>query len=136
MALQTTLKSYIPLSCGIRLLGQLDAGKQQALTYIDNAEKVVRLVARTRYRKDSMGYELERFSTVVFSHRDNDSYAEALLDLIRQKKLGKVTKSPPTYNPNSCNTIRTYVWDIDYDRLTKFNVPESRKPRATHNWNR
>ena len=138
MASRTSIISNYELSCGIRLISQLDAGKFQGLSVEENAAKVVRMVARKRFGILYKG-DNERFSTVIFSHREGDSYCEALLDLIRKKKLGKVTPSPVVQNANSFAYIQTYVWDINANNLIDFCVPEPRKPRrltSTAYWNR
>lgn len=145
--LKTKIKDYFPLSCGIRLLGQLDAGKHSEWnnftdqfdpplrTPSENAEHVVTLVARKRWcwvppdgvwRVEGFVGDRERFSTVIFSHRANDSYCNALVRYIRSNKLGRITMSPAVNNPNSGATIRTYVWDLS-DKLQQYVIPKSKR---------
>lgn len=131
MALRTTLFKYLPLSCGVRLLGQLDAGKSQQLSFKQNAEKVVRMIARNRFAE----YPRNKYSTVIFSHREGDPYATALLDLIKAKKLGAVVESEPIVNANTMySTIQSYIWNLNETNLAKFNKPEPTKPRPKYNW--
>lgn len=137
MSLRTTLTQKTGLSCGVRLLGQLDSGKAHfpSLAPKENAERVVRLVARNRIGNN---WSSENFyAQVVFSHREDDPYCEALLDLIRSERLGTITKSPAVENPNSGSIIRTYIWTLNKKRLEKWNVKEPYKPRAKRStWRR
>jgi hypothetical protein len=111
----------IGLSCGIRLLSNFDdaapcrAGYHNA-TQAQTAAEVVRRVQRRMYTDNP-------FSTVVFSHRANDGYFKALINYIRRNKLGRVTLSPGVVNPNSHNTIRTAIWDLDRDNLREHTIP-------------
>lgn len=122
------------LSCGVMILGHLDTcytdwDKQ---TPENNAESVIRKVARKRF---GSSYDA-RFSQVVFSHRESNKYAEALVDLIKEKKLGSVVASKPILNENTqYTTIVTYIWNIEnLDALKEFNVPEPRPKRTKSGW--
>ena len=147
--LKTKVQHYFPLSCGIRLLGQLDAGKSdypyKALEPEENALRVVHQVARKRYRQkpenwtwvDGPVVNNECFSQVIFSHRVRDEYCDALVDLIRKKRLGTLTKSPSVINSNSGARIHTYIWTLNEERLKDMWVARD-KPRkrrqSEYNW--
>lgn len=140
MPLHYSLNQFSPLSCGIRLLGQLDSGKLQYpfknLTPEENAAACVRFVARNRYKKESLSFaapplvlSVNKYSQVVFSHRKKDAYLKALVKFITKHRLGQLTKSPSIINANSGARIITYIWNLNVKNLEKFNVKEPRRKR-------
>lgn len=126
--LETTLLQHTPFSCGIRILGQLDAGKSRSLSYAQNALAVIKLV-KTELDVGHYG----NFGTVVFSHRDKDAYTAALVAAIRKHNLGTVTIGPKTLNPNSSADIRTYIWTLRRGNLRNFKVASERS-RHDQRW--
>jgi len=48
------------------------------------------------------------------------TYGDMLRDYIINNKLGTITETPETHNPNSGNDIKAYVWAVDHMALYKW----------------
>ena len=57
------------------------------------------------------------FTGVV--HGESDSYGGRFAEYIRVRKLGTVTASEASRNPNTMNTVKVWVWKPNYIALAK-----------------
>ena len=103
--------------CGIREVHNLGADR-----YEDNPKKALIDILQIRFE------EYENSAFILFSEvrtKKSYKYGQQLKKLIEKLNLGKVLSTNSKINPNSKNTIRVYLWEVnqkavkDYWNLNK-----------------
>ena len=113
-------ETFSQISCGVHLLYG---------TAINEAEELLKMVAQ-RKCFDPVTQKTYPYAcaSLVFSDADFNSdvsdgktYGGRNFALyIKEHTLGHLTESPPVRNPNSGNTIRTWIWDVDWSALNSW----------------
>lgn len=85
----------------------------------DNAEDAMRgLCYRLRLEWDKI--VKIKFSMMIFTGNIHEGYPQKFKKLILKEKLGSVINTGAKVNPNSGNTIRAYIWNVDKQKLSKW----------------
>lgn len=65
-------------------------------------------------------YKIPHDLTIVFSDNMYYGNGKKLAEYIRKHNMGDLVELPPGRNPNSGNTIVTWLWRFDLPRVTEF----------------
>jgi hypothetical protein len=67
-----------------------------------------------------------------FDDPEHPSYGTRFAEFIKANKLGSVTESATTENPNSGNQLRVYVWAVDWTKVKAWDQGKlTEKPKKT-----
>lgn len=110
------------ISCGACQIGDISSYNDPKMALKD----AIRVIKR---------YNNFNSAFILYSDRTSRSIAAALAKEIIDRGLGKITFSDAANNPNTNNSIRVYIWELNRARAHQFyerelNI-ESKKPTLT-----
>lgn len=67
----------------------------------------------------------------VFNGEQHDfAGGESLVNFIKKYKLGEIYTSQPSFNNNSGNMVKMYMWTPDWDAIKKIKIKQLKQKRV------